>query len=420
MGLVGCFVSGNFQDHFGRKKNILLITGVYCVACIASAFINNFYGFVICRLLAHATQLASFSSAYMYALECTGPSKRTVIGAVFCAGYAAGAVLLAVVAYAFTDLRSFILASVLPFLVLILCYPILLESPRWLFSVGRNEEAIALIARFAKYNGRSVTRKDVEVSLAQQEEMKGESNDSKLEKVRQQSHESRFEIGKLFIFPKFRTVLFITTFGVITIHITYMTIAYNVTNIGGNFFVTYGLQAFVEFPAVLINIPVISYFGRIWPLVISMLGSSICSVLSAIIREVDFLMTSVGLVVFSKFLICMAYGIIYQLAAEVYPTEVRGLAFGFTTLLSGAFTISMPYIVSSAGAYRVLPMLILGLLCSVGGISMLCLPETKFRPMLELLGQVEKDVPVGRPAWRENMEYAKNGLRKLFKKPANT
>ncbi len=49
-----------------------------------------------------------------------------------------------------------------------------------------------------------------------------------------------------------------------------------------------------------------------------------------------------------KFFICLTYAVIYQVGSELYPTPVRGLGIGFSSLVGAGCNAFMPYIIDLA------------------------------------------------------------------------
>lgn len=81
------------------------------------------------------------------------------------------------------------------------------------------------------------------------------------------------KVWQLFARPKIRQKTIFLTFAWIANALTYYAIAYNLENVGGNFYVVFCFQALVEAPAAILNIFVLDRFGRVWPQALFMLAS---------------------------------------------------------------------------------------------------------------------------------------------------
>lgn len=85
---------------------------------------------------------------------------------------------------------------------------------------------------------------------------------------------------------------------------------------------------------------------------------------------------TVILAMFGKFQIAGSFAVIYVYAGELMPTVVRSEAMGISSFFAGTGLLIFPYI-NDLGKYtHVLPLVIMGTLSVMGGVSALFLPET--------------------------------------------
>lgn len=68
--------------------------------------------------------------------------------------------------------------------------------------------------------------------------------------------------------------------------------------------------------------------------------------------------------------------IIFQYGAELYPTEARGVGIAFSSFLGSTGLTVIPFINYLGTQWLVLPIVIMGVMCIVGGLLTLRLPET--------------------------------------------
>lgn len=137
--------------------------------------------------------------------------------------------------------------------------------------------------------------------------------------------------------------------------------------------------------------------------------------------------------VLAKFCICSTYAVIYQaggtfslvlallcvteltyntrtlyienvIAGELYPTPVRGVGVGFSSIIGDLGNVVMPYILHSARLYRMLPMLVMGIVCLLTSFTSLFLPETKDTPMPDTLEEAEQIGKVNVQTMKENLK----------------
>ncbi|KAJ8964244.1 hypothetical protein NQ314_005031 [Rhamnusium bicolor] len=74
--------------------------------------------------------------------------------------------------------------------------------------------------------------------------------------------------------------------------------------------------------------------------------------------------------------IAASFLIIYPFAGELYPTQLRGLGIGTSAYIAGLGLIIIPFITYLGSEMLILPLIIMGGVSVVGGLSGLRLPET--------------------------------------------
>ncbi|CAH0700542.1 unnamed protein product [Spodoptera exigua] len=78
----------------------------------------------------------------------------------------------------------------------------------------------------------------------------------------------------------------------------------------------------------------------------------------------------------SKCFISASFLLIYPYAGELYPTELRGVGIGTSAYIGGLGLIIIPFINYLGSSNLVLPLVVMGAVSVVGGLSALRLPET--------------------------------------------
>ncbi len=85
----------------------------------------------------------------------------------------------------------------------------------------------------------------------------------------------------------------------------------------------------------------------------------------------------------------MASSAIFQLiflyTAELFPTLIRNTALGFSSTASGLGSIGAPFVIGLGG---IIPMIVMGSLAILGGLTGILLPETLGLPLPHSLQQV--------------------------------
>ncbi len=153
--VLGALVFGRMADRLGRKKLFLITLVVYTIATLATALSPNFWSFALCRFFTGfgiGGEYAAINSAIdeLIPARVRGRVNLAINGS-FWIGAALGAglslVLLdpAVLGPVWGWRAGFALGAVLAFAILLVRRDVP-ESPRWLITHGRAEEANRIIA----------------------------------------------------------------------------------------------------------------------------------------------------------------------------------------------------------------------------------------------------------------------------------
>lgn len=203
------------------------------------------------------------------------------------------------------------------------------ESPRWLLSMGKTQEAKIILKRAAVFNKREIP--------------------ADLDKLLQlHKTETQDEGPSVFLLLKGalrkRTIcLFIAWF---SMTIAYYGLLLNIGNFNlGNLHVTSIILAVVEIPAIAISIPILLKAGRRIPIFISMVvcgAACIGSELFGLAFEEQWFVIASLMV--GKFAIGSTNMMLPIFTVELYPTVVRNLGVGASQISAGLALICIPYL----------------------------------------------------------------------------
>ncbi|XP_073658607.1 solute carrier family 22 member 4 isoform X3 [Tursiops truncatus] len=246
------------------------------------------------------------------------------------------------------------------------------ESPRWLISQRRFREAEDIIQKAAKMNNVAapvvVFNPVEEVTPVKQE--------------------------KVFILDLFRT----RNIGTITImslllwmvtSVGYFALSLNTPNLHGDAYLNCFFSALIEVPAYITAWLLLRTLPRRYVISgVLFLGGGVLLLIQLVPADYNFL--SIGLAMLGKFGITSAFSMLYVFTAELYPTLVRNMAVGVTSMASRVGSIIAPYFVYLGAYNRVLPYILMGSLTVLIGIITLLFPESFGMTLPETLEQMQK------------------------------
>jgi hypothetical protein len=149
----GAVVLGSLADKVGRKKIFCWSGTLQLILGVGVAFIPEYYTFLFVRYLYGIFGSAgSYITGFVLTMELVGPSKRTPCGIAFQATFAGGIMLVAGWAALIKDRQLLQVIYGLHSLLLFAHWWLMDESPRWLWTQGRQAEAVNIVAKAVKFN----------------------------------------------------------------------------------------------------------------------------------------------------------------------------------------------------------------------------------------------------------------------------
>ena len=242
------------------------------------------------------------------------PYRKTFCGIGFEFPWALAYSLLPAIGYYERNWRNLQLIISVPPTILIFAYYFMPESPRWLITQGRVEEAKVILQKAAKTNGKVWPSEDSNLQLDERKE-----NDDGAS-VPQAS------ILALFRTPNLLKNTLIQYFNWFTASFVYYALTFNSgTLFPGNIYINTLISGLIEFPAYALCIALLYFLGRRFPLAFMyfLLGGSLLLSLAMPTPQSVLVMATIG-----KFGAVCAFAIIYVQAAEIFPTVVRNTGIG--------------------------------------------------------------------------------------------
>ncbi|KAJ9578896.1 hypothetical protein L9F63_004853 [Diploptera punctata] len=378
-GPIGVYIFGVLNDRLGRRFSFFSCLAVLILGNVLSAIAPDFWIWAACRFVVGLTVPAVYQIPFIISLELVGPNYRSFVTVMTCLFYTVGLILLAGVTYLVRDWVSLTLVTSVPF-ILYFIYWFLPESPRWLLAKGRLEEGSKILENLARINKKEFPP-TFQLKLKQRMMLQ-----------RTRSEEKRLKKGPgvmaLCRTPNMRIKTLLITLNWFANEMVYVGLSYYGPSLGSDQYVSFFLSSIVEIPSYLCCWVVMDRWGRRWPLCVSMILSGFTCIVTVLLPQ-DAVLETLALFLISKFFISASFLIIYPFAGELYPTQLRGIGIGISAYIAGLGLIIIPFVTYLGTELLVLPLVILGVISVIGGISGLRLPETLYHRLPQTVEEGE-------------------------------
>ncbi|EDV98284.1 organic cation transporter protein [Drosophila grimshawi] len=369
--MFGSMIFGMLSDRFGRRPSFLgccfmqLICGL--IVCVSPYF----WFYCLFRFLTAFATGGTMTTSFVLIMEIIGPKKRELIAILYQLPFNIGHASLSVFSYFLRDWRWFQFSITIWSCVFVIYICLVPESPRWLFTTGRVDDAIKILEKVAKHN-RAPTdtiREEIEaghkVLAARMPSKKGNLID-------------------LFRTPRMRIKTICMANNWLVVCMVYYGIAQYISKLGGNIFINNLIAAGLSIPGTLLCVVLTKYLGR---KVTMMLTNSISAVgLLALVfltnapMNIQVMCATVGL-----FGASMTFPNVYLWGGEIFPTVVRSNGVGLCSMIARIGGFIAPLICDLAMFRAWLTPFIFGVFSIVAVIGTIFLPETRGLPLPETL-----------------------------------
>ncbi|KAF2648240.1 general substrate transporter [Lophiostoma macrostomum CBS 122681] len=153
-GIVTGFFAGIVVDRYGRRGGILIASLLVLLACVLHATATTKAQFFVGRILVGVAKSVDIAAVPTYLVEMAPPKRRGLVAGLYWACWLLGAIISSGVGYGARSVggnwswRIICIVMAAPALGCILSLFFIPESPRWLISRNREQEALNVLAKF--------------------------------------------------------------------------------------------------------------------------------------------------------------------------------------------------------------------------------------------------------------------------------
>uniref|UniRef100_A0A3P9BLS1 Solute carrier family 22 member 5 n=1 Tax=Maylandia zebra TaxID=106582 RepID=A0A3P9BLS1_9CICH len=367
-GLLGSFLSGQLSDRYGRKPVLFAALALQTVFTFAQVFSGSWIMFLIILFINGLGQMSNFVAALVLGSEVLTGKVRVLYSSLgTCLGFAIGYMILPLLAYFLRDWKSLSLALSLPCVAYVPFWWLMPESPRWLLSRGRVEEAEAIIRTAAKWNKVQALRI-----------------------ICEDCGVSELSLKHYWINPRSTTLILCFVF---TMIVGYYSLSFNTAQLHENPYISCFISAVVEIPAYISSWMALLYLPRrLFTDLIRVLSLTVYLYLQTkqMYYSLDLSNLALALEMLGKYSITTGSSLMFAYTAELYPTVLRNTATGISNTVSRIGSCIAPLLLSLGMYYKYLPYIILGSLAVVAAFAALFLPESFKKPLPETIEQMQR------------------------------
>nr|XP_040037474.1 solute carrier family 22 member 4-like isoform X1 [Gasterosteus aculeatus aculeatus]XP_040037475.1 solute carrier family 22 member 4-like isoform X1 [Gasterosteus aculeatus aculeatus]XP_040037476.1 solute carrier family 22 member 4-like isoform X1 [Gasterosteus aculeatus aculeatus]XP_040037477.1 solute carrier family 22 member 4-like isoform X1 [Gasterosteus aculeatus aculeatus] len=371
---LGSFVSGQLSDRFGRKPVLFATMAVQISFTFFQVFSTSWIVFLVLLFINGLGQISNFVAALVLGAEILTGNVRVLYSSMgTCLSFAFGYMLLPLCAYFLRDWKSLLLALSLPGLAFLPLWWLIPESPRWLLSRGRVEEAESIVRKAAKWNKvqpPAVIFPDYAVNI----------------KADPKDRHSALDLLRTSSIRVTTLVLCLVSFAACT---GYYGLSLNTSRLHADPYVSCFISAAVEVPAYVSGWLALRFLRRRRSICFTLLLEASALFLIQLVPQ-NLPHLSIGLEMLAKYAVTVTFSMMFAYMAELYPTLLRNTAVGICSTVGRLGNCIAPFLVTLNIYLRHLPYIVMGTLAFGAATSVLFLPESFGKPLPETIHQMQK------------------------------
>jgi OCT family organic cation transporter-like MFS transporter 4/5 len=262
------------------------------------------------------------------------------------------------------------------------------ESPRFLAQRGDTEGARRILARVARANGRIELMLDVDGEGNDGAETDGDSAAAKTEDPQAVADKATrtcdlLAAGHRVRGMPIRRMVLATAYLWFAATLSYYGLSISISDMAGSVYVNNLLSSALEGPAYAFTGLFCGYFGRKGVMCFTLASSGVCCIVLAAAGDSASQPGWRVLAFVAKFGATLAFSAVYVWTAELFPTDIRTVAFGLCNVVARSGGMLAPVIVQLSSISKMVPSLVFGVIALSGSLVCILLPETVGLPLEE-------------------------------------
>lgn len=385
--VIGALICGFFADNYGRRTTLIGVTIVGFLSDMLVSYTHSLYVYGTFRVIAGSCGIMAGITGFCMMMEFTGRSWRTRIG-IFNngLGFACGFTLAGVLAYFIRDWRTLHFAMTCAYAPLLIGLYLIPESPRWLATNDRVDEAIAILEGMAKRNG----KKCVELPWIHNISI-GTTNTV------------QYTMIDVFRQSRYMTK---TTILLQLVWASCAWIGYGITlscaSLPGSSYVNNAIIAFIPCPLFCITPWLLENpkIGRRWTAFWLFMTSAMFCLGATITNEMIYcikdqtdhplVLLNIAFAFLGRMMISGMFTMTWFWSAELFPTPIRGTGQGVTSAAARLATVSTPVIIAMQSTISWFPGIFMTVVGFIAAFVALNLSETAGVPMLQTFDDADR------------------------------
>lgn len=364
--MFGLPFAGFISDRWGRRTSVLIYGFNLALIGFVRSFSVNYIMYTTLQFLQTALGGGVYSAGYVLATEVVGLKYRVRTSAIMSSMFACGQAILGLIAAFVTEWRTLSIVLYSPIFLIVSYYWLLPESPRWLISKNKFNEAKKIINKMARMNNKTVTEKSINALMKPRLSSNQNANENAQESLLfMRVIRSPILLRRCCITPVWWMA---TTF-------IYYGLSINSVSLSGNMYINYIASALIEIPGYWTALLLLDKIGRKVTLFGGYMLNAACCIAFAFVPT-GYPNLSLLLYLVGKFCISVVFTSLYLYTSELYPTRHRHSLLAFSSTIGRIGSVISPLTPPLMAYWRGIPSVLFGSVAFISGLLVLTQPET--------------------------------------------